>query len=86
MNAVRLPTSPALPEHSTDATGVVTGNADIAQPDDWKPWSGPKESAPLPGHEHAEPKIWPWLTERRAFALVFAIGTGVAAARLGGAM
>lgn len=84
MNVVRLPV-PEVTEHlNTDK--VLTGNADIAQPEDWKPWSGPKEKAPLPGHEHAEPKVWPWLTERRAFALVFVIGVGVAVARLGGAM
>lgn len=31
---------------------IELGNADISRPEPWQPWSGPKESAPLPGHEH----------------------------------
>ena len=65
-----LPIRPALPEHSTDCTGVITGNADLGTPE-WSPPQGEPERAPLPGEEHLidNPKAWPWLTERRADAL-----------------
>lgn len=90
MNAQRLPDAPALPEHSTDATGVVTGNADIADSSRWQPPQGAPERAPLPGHEHqlraaddADDKYWPWLTERRAFALSWCCAALALALRMG---
>lgn len=43
----KLPDTPAAPEHSTDSTGVITGNDDLV-PAAWTPWGGPKERAPLP--------------------------------------
>lgn len=53
MNAARtLPTAPALPEHPTDATGVLTGNADLEDSSRWVPTGGDAERPPLPGEEH----------------------------------
>ena len=43
-----LPDVPALPEHSTDSTGVLTGNHDLSGVPEWRPWPGPSERAPLP--------------------------------------
>lgn len=43
-----LPDQPAPPEHSTDSTGVRTGNDDLLEPAAWTPWTGPTERAPLP--------------------------------------
>lgn len=44
----RLSDAPALPEYSTDSTGVLTGNNDLAGVPEWRPWPGPAERAPLP--------------------------------------
>ena len=81
-----LPRRPALPEHSTDSTGVQTGNADIADSSQWQPPTGEPERPTLPGCEHEPnlPKVWPWLTESRAFALVAVLAVIAAALRLGG--
>lgn len=43
----KLPDTPAAPEHSTDSTGVITGNDDLV-PAAWTPWGGPNERPPLP--------------------------------------
>lgn len=86
MNAQRLPDAPALPEHSTDATGVVTGNADLGDSCQWAPTRGAPDRAPLPGHEHQldpEAKAWPWLTENRTYALCGALATLALALRMG---
>lgn len=48
LGGTKLPDTPAAPEHSTDSTGVVTGNEDIAEPQAWKRWDGPSERPPLP--------------------------------------
>lgn len=88
MTARELPDAPPLPEHSTDATGVITGNADIADGSQWQPSGNAPERAPLPGHEHQlDPaaKAWPWLTENRAIALGCALAAVAIALRLGGA-
>ena len=88
MTSREIPAAPALPEHSTDATGVLTGNTDLADDGTWTPWPGPSERPPLPGHEHQlDPaaKAWPWLTERRAFAiagLLAAIGLALRTGQL----
>ena len=42
-----LPETPAAPEHSTDSTGVITGNGDISSPE-WTGRTEPEEGAPLP--------------------------------------
>lgn len=34
--------------------GMQTGNSDLGVPE-WTPYAGPRERAPLPGHEHAAP-------------------------------
>lgn len=86
MNARALPAAPALPEHSTDATGVLTGNADLAGSSQWQPPQGEPERPPLPGCEHQAnlPKAFPWLTERRMFCISWiagAVGIVLGAAR-----
>ena len=54
LGSVKLPETPAAPEHSTDSTGVITGNDDIATPDGWRQWDGPQERAPLPVYPNPE--------------------------------
>ncbi|HEY4531507.1 MAG TPA: hypothetical protein VIG97_14490 [Luteimonas sp.] len=86
MSARDLPDVPAQPEYSTDATGVQKRNSDLADPAEWTPWAGPKERPPLPGHEHQlDPgsKVWPWLTERRAELVFFALAGIALALRVG---
>lgn len=48
----RLPNTPAQPEHATDSTGVILGNADLVS--ERGDWTGPQEVAPLPSHEHSD--------------------------------
>lgn len=87
MSARALPDVPAQPEHSTDATGVQTGNSDLSGVPEWRPWAGPAERPTLPGHEHQlDPaaKAWPCLSERRtdiACLVLAAIGISL---RVGG--
>ena len=89
MNARPLPDTPATPERSTDATGVLTGNADLVGVPEWRPWAGPAERPPLPGPEHQldpEAKAFPWLTEFRALAFVYVAGPVVIGLRLAGVL
>lgn len=86
MSTRDLPDVPAQPEYSTDATGVQKGNSDLSEVPEWKPWTGPKERPPLPGHEHQldpESKVWPWLTERRTDALFLVLAGIATALRIG---
>ena len=82
----RGPAAPPLPEYSTDATGVLTGNTDLDGSSQWQPPAAEPERAPLPGHEHQldpEAKVWPWLTERRADIVSLVLAAIAIALRLG---
>lgn len=63
---------------AVDSTGVLTGNADLAESCAWEPPTS-TERAPLPGREHLlgvewEPLPKPkWLTENRSFAIAGAL-------------
>lgn len=87
MNAGRPFTdTPPMPEHSTDSTGVITGNEDLGDSSRWDPPQGEPERPVLPGHEHQidpEAKAWPWLTERRADVACLAIAALAFALRFG---
>lgn len=46
----------------TDCTGVSTGNSDIEGSSEWSPPQGEPDRAPLPGHEHLQPRgVWEWI-------------------------
>lgn len=51
-----LPDTPAQPEHSTDSTGVITGNGDLGAAE-WTGRTAPDERAPLP--IYPQPSIRP---------------------------
>lgn len=52
----KLPDTPAAPEHSTDSTGVITGNGDLGAAE-WTGRTAPDERAPLP--IYPQPSIRP---------------------------
>lgn len=90
MSARDLPHAPAQPEHSTDSTGVLTGNTDLSGVPEWRPWGGPTERPTLPGHEHQlDPASWVAPIVRKALFGWGVVGwlviVPIALMRLGGA-